>query len=97
MTRVLRDKDKSILHILRIDPINEVSILITADLIYLKMENPYPILTVETIECGKFIDYFVLSIEANPSNVEKIMYILSALGLYQGLLIPQTGKQLVQA
>ena len=81
MTRVLRDKDKSILHILRIDPINEVSILITADLIYLKMENPYPILTVETIECGKFIDYFVLSIEARSSRVGEMTYIFPLLGI----------------
>ena len=50
-------KDKVISHLLRIDPITSGSILITADLIYLKMENPYPNLRVKIIECGEFIDY----------------------------------------
>ena len=36
-----------------------------------KRENTEPILTVKRTEWRKFIDYFCLSIEANPSKVSK--------------------------
>ena len=61
----------SISHILRLDPINEGSILLTSNLVALKKENSDIILIVKITEWRKFIDYFGLSIEANLSKVSK--------------------------
>ena len=61
----------SISHLLRIYPNNEGYFLTNANLINLKRENIDPILIVKRNECRKLIDYFGLSIEANPSRVGK--------------------------
>ena len=37
----------------------------------MKMDNPEPILIVKRIEWRKIVDYFGLSIEADPSRVGK--------------------------
>ena len=58
-------------HLLRLDPITAGSILLTAKLFALKRENSEPILTVKRTEWRKFIDYFGLGIEDDPSRVSK--------------------------
>ena len=68
---ILGDNKGSISHILRLDTINAGSILLTANLVALKKENYEPILIVKRTEWRKFIDYFCLSIEADPSKVGK--------------------------
>ena len=68
---ILGDNNGSLSHILQLDPINPGSFLLTSNLVALKRENPYPILTVKIIEWMKFIDYFGLSIETYPSRVGK--------------------------
>ena len=79
--------DKGIISdLIRLDPITEVSVLLTDNLVALKRGNHDPILTVKRTEWRKFIDYFGLSIEANPSRVgEKNVYIYLILGIYQAL------------
>ena len=79
------DNERIISHILRIDTITEGSILLTADLIALKRENCEPILIVNRTEWRKFIDYFGLSIEADPSRVGKNHTFFSISGIYQAL------------
>ena len=64
---ILGDNEGSISHLLRIDYITAGSILLTAKLVSLKRRNSDPIFTVKRTEWRKFIDYFGLSIEANPS------------------------------
>ena len=54
-----------------LDPITEGSILLTVKLIALKRVNTEPILAVKITEWIKFIDYFGLIIEADPSRVVK--------------------------
>ena len=54
-----------------LDTINEGSILLTVKLVALKRGNSDPILTLKRTEWRKFIDYFGLSIEADPSKVVK--------------------------
>ena len=68
---ILRDKKGIISQILQLDHIYPGSILLTANLVTLKRENPEPILTAKIIEWRKFIDYFGLSIEAHSSRVKK--------------------------
>ena len=68
---ILGDNKESISHILRLDPITEGSILITAKLVALKRENCDTILIVKRTEWRKFIDDFGQSIEANPSSAGK--------------------------
>ena len=58
-------------NILQLDSINAGSDLLNANLISLKRKNTEPILTGKRIEWSKFIDYFVLNIEADPSRVVK--------------------------
>ena len=68
---MIGDNYGSISHLLRTDTIDEGSILLTDNLIALKRGNSEPILIVKRTEWSKFIDYFSLSIEANPSRVGK--------------------------
>ena len=68
---ILGYNNESISHILRLDNITVGSVLLTSNLVAPKRENPEPILTVNRIEWEKFIDYFGLSIQANPSRVGK--------------------------
>ena len=82
---ILGDNNGSISHILRLDPTTPGSILLTANLVAPKRENSNPILIVKRTEWSKSIDYFGLSIEADPSKVKKITYIFSMLGLYQAI------------
>ena len=82
---ILGDNKGSISHILWLDPITAGSILLTVKLVALKRENYEPILTVKRTEWRKFIDYFGLSIEGEPSRVKKMKYILSILDIYQDL------------
>ena len=78
---IIWDKNGFISHLLQIDPITTGSILLNFNLVELKRENIDPILTVKIIVWGKFIYYFGISIEAHPSRLEKIMHILSILGI----------------
>ena len=68
---ILGDNEGIILHILQIYHDTPGSVLLTDKLISMKRENTDPILTVKIIEWRKFIDSFVLSIEADPSRVVK--------------------------
>ena len=61
----------SISHLSWIDHITARSILLTVKFVALKRKNYDPILTVKRTEWRKFIDYFYLSIEANPSKLVK--------------------------
>ena len=45
--------------------------LLTPNIVFLKKVNPDPILAVKIIERRKFIDYFGLSIEADPYRLGK--------------------------
>ena len=68
---ILGDNKGSISYILCIDPIVSESVLFTDKLVSLKMENTEPVLTLKRTEWKKSINYFGLSIEANPSRVGK--------------------------
>ena len=68
---ILGNNEVSISYILRIDLITAAYVLLTANLLAPKMKNTDPILTVKRTEWGKSIDYFCLSIEANPPRVGK--------------------------
>ena len=68
---ILGDNKGIVSHLLRLDPINSGSILLTDNLVALKSENSEPILTDKRTEWSKFLDYFGLSIEADPSRVGK--------------------------
>ena len=68
---ILGDKEGSISHILQLDPITVGSILITVKLVALKRGNSEPILTVKRTEWRKYVDYFVRSIESDPSRLGK--------------------------
>ena len=68
---IIGNKEGSISHLLRLGPITEGSILLTVNLVALKRENSEPILIVKRTEWRKFIDYFGLSIEADPYNMGK--------------------------
>ena len=65
------DNTGSISHILRLNSIASGSILLTAILVEMKKGNYEPILIVKRTEWRKFIDYFGLIIEADPSRVVK--------------------------
>ena len=71
-------------YLLMLNNITAGYILLTANLVYLKMENPELILIVNRIEWRKFIDYSGLIIEVDPSRVWK-KNIFSILGIYQAL------------
>ena len=68
---ILGDNNGRISHLLRLDIITVGCILLTANLVALKEENDDPISVVKRTEWRKFIDYFGLSIEADPSRVIK--------------------------
>ena len=68
---ILGDNEEMISHLLRIVPIAAGSILLTADLVSLKRGNYEPILIAKRTEWSKFIEYFGLSIEADPSKEGK--------------------------
>ena len=68
---ILRDNNGIISYLIPLDPITSGSVSITAGLVFLKRENPEPILTVKLFEWRKFIDYFGLNIEAVTSKVDK--------------------------
>ena len=78
----LGDNEGSISYILCLDTIYAGYVLLTDKLISLKMENPDPILTVKRTEWRKFIDYFGLSINADPSRVGKKNVYFYILGIY---------------
>ena len=68
---MIEDNKASISHLLLVDIITAESIIITAALVALKMENYEPILTVKIIDWRKSIDWSGLSIEDNPYRVVK--------------------------
>ena len=69
---ILGNNKGSILHLLRLDPITARSILLTVKLVVQKRGNYDPIFTLKRTEWSKIIiDYFGLSIEAEPSRVGK--------------------------
>ena len=68
---ILGDNEGSISHISGIDPINVGSILLSANLATPKRGNYDTILAVKMTEWRKSVDYFGLSIEADPSKVGK--------------------------
>ena len=82
---IIGGNEGSISYFLRLDPITAGSILITDNLVALKRGSYEPILAFKRTEWRKFIDYFGLSIEVNPSNVGKITHIFSVFILYQAL------------
>ena len=68
---ILGDNKGIISHLLRLGPITTGSILLTANLVALKRENSEPILIAKRTEWRKFVDYFGIIIEADPSKVGK--------------------------
>ena len=78
---IFGDNTESISHILGLDTITSGYVLLTTNLVELKRENIYPSLTFKMIEWRKFIDYFNISIEADPSRVGKKTHIFSILGI----------------
>ena len=68
---IIGDNEGSISYLLRLYPINAGSILITANLVATKRENYEPILIVKRTEWRKFIDCFGLSIDSDPSKVNR--------------------------
>ena len=68
---LLGDNKGSISDLLRLDPITAGYFLLINNLIAIKRGNHEPILTVKRTEWRKFIDYFGLRIEADPSRVGK--------------------------
>ena len=68
---ILGDNNLIISHILQLDTIAAGSALLTSNLVAKKRENSETILTVKIIEWKKFIHYFGLSIDANPSRADK--------------------------
>ena len=68
---ILGDNEGSISDLLCPDTIAVAYILLAAKLVALKRVNSDPILISKRIEWRKFIDYFGLSIEADPSRVVK--------------------------
>ena len=82
---ILGDNKGSIPHLLWLDTIDAGYILLTVKLVALKMENYEPILIVKRTEWRKFINYFGLSIETDPSRVGKNEIYVSILNIYQDL------------
>ena len=71
MYNISGENKGSISHLLQLDTITEGYFLITSNLLFFKRENPEPILIMKRIEWRKFIDYFGLSIETDPTRVDK--------------------------
>ena len=68
---ILGDNKEIMSHIIRLYPINVGYILLDVKLVELERENYDYILIVKRTEWSKFIDYFSLIIEADPSKVGK--------------------------
>ena len=68
---ILGYNEVSISYILRLDTITIGYILLTTKLVALKGEHYDPIITVKRTEWRKFIDYFGLSIDTDPSRLGK--------------------------
>ena len=68
---ILGDNERSISHILWLDPITSGYILLTDNLVSMIQDTTEPILKVKRTEWGEFIDYSGLSIEDYPSRVGK--------------------------
>ena len=68
---ILEYKEGRISHILQLGPSTEGYMLLAANLVALKGGNCETILIVKITEWRKFIDYFSLSIKADPSKVDK--------------------------
>ena len=79
------DNEGIISNILIIYPFTEGYVLLSAYFVALERENYEPILSVKTTKWRKFIDYFGLSIEADPSKVGKKRIYFSMLDIYQYL------------
>ena len=82
---ILQDNNGIISHLLQLDLITTGSVLLTSNLVAPKRENPEPILTIKIIKWKKFIEYFSIIIEADPSRVGKKNVYFSILGIYQAL------------
>ena len=82
---ILGDNKGSTSHLLWFDNITAWSFLLTYNIVFLRRGNSDPILTVKIIEWRKFIEYFGLSIEVNPSRVSTKNVYLFVLGLNQYL------------
>ena len=76
----LEDNKGSISHILRLDSITAGYILLTATIFAPRRENYDPILTMKGTEWRKFIDYFGISTESDPSRVDIINVIIVHIG-----------------
>ena len=68
---IIGDNNVIISNILKPDSITVGYVLLDNNLVVLKRENIEPILTVKIIQWTKFIDYFGLSIEDDPSRLGK--------------------------
>ena len=68
---IFGDNEGIISHLLLIDIITSGHVILADNLFELKRETFELILTVKRTEWRKFIDYFGLSVEANPSSVIK--------------------------
>ena len=68
---ILGDNRGRISHLLWFHLITAGSVLLTSYSVFLKMENPEPILRVKSFEWRKSVDCFGLNIKANPSRVVK--------------------------
>ena len=82
---IIRYNKGSISTILQIDTIAACCVLLTDNLVALKIENHEPILAVIITEWRKLIDYFGTSINTNPSRVGKKNAYFSILGIKQVL------------
>ena len=80
---ILGDNKGSISHLLKLDYITSGSDLLTYNLVVLKGEIYETIIIVKRTELRKFIDYFGLSIDTNPYNVEKLNIHLARIGPIQ--------------
>ena len=79
---IIGDNNVIISNILKPDSITVGYVLLDNNLVVLKRENIEPILTVKIIQWTKFIDYFGLSIEDDPSRLGKKNVYFSILVIY---------------
>ena len=87
---ILGENKEIISHILRLDTITLGSSLLTDNLVALKRVNYDTILILKRTEWSKFIDYFGLIIEADPSNMGRKNIYFSVLGIYQSLCLDRS-------
>ena len=81
----LEDNKGIILDILRPGNITSGSVLINTNLVVPKGGNNEPVLTVKRTEWRKSVDYFGLSIDTDPSRVDKKNVYFFILGIWQAL------------